>query len=199
MTRKLLFSFSLLFLPFFTDVLQAQTDYKMAGPYAIVARDGQHRHTKGGSERDMRMALTFAQQGKYQQARAIIDAYASTLQGFDGHDAPLCLIQAYDLVRAMTIVANNEDSKANQTPLPWGGEGGGPSSWTAMVRRAILPTIEQFDAASPYANGNWGAIVNRCRMACGIFLRDSTLYKSSIDYYLHANDNGSLPRYIGPS
>ena len=199
MTRKLLFSFSLLFLPFFTDVLQAQTDYKMAGPYAIVARDGQHRHTKGGSERDMRMALTFAQQGKYQQARAIIDAYASTLQGFDGHDAPLCLIQAYDLVRAMTIVANNEDSKANQTPLPWGGEGGGPSSWTAMVRRAILPTIEQFDAASPYANGNWGAIVNRCRMACGIFLKDSTLYKSSIDYYLHANDNGSLPRYIGPS
>ena len=35
--------------------------------------------------------------------------------------------------------------------------------------------------------------------SCGIFLKDSTLYKSSIDYYLHANDNGSLPRYIGPS
>ena len=30
-----------------------QSTYKMAGPYEVVARDGQYARTKGGSERDM--------------------------------------------------------------------------------------------------------------------------------------------------
>ena len=159
--------------------LSAQTTYKMAGPYEVVARDGQFRSSKGGSERDMKAALDFAQRGQIAEAVAIIHAYANTLQRFDGHDAPLCTIQGYDLVRAMILM------KAHQTP-----------EWAAMIRRAIFPTLDKFEADSPYANGNWGAIVNRQRMACAIFLEDSTLYKASIDYFLHANDNGALPRYV---
>ena len=31
-------------------------DYKMAGPYEVVARDGEFRKSKGGSERDMKAA-----------------------------------------------------------------------------------------------------------------------------------------------
>ena len=136
--------------------VQAQTTYKMAGPYEVVARDGEHRATKGGSERDMHTAWDCARTGETDKALEIINAYAKTLQRFDGHDAPLCTIQAYWLVRAMT------EAKAHQRP-----------EWTAMIRRAILPLMEQFEADSPYANGNWGAIVNRCRMACAIFLEDS--------------------------
>ena len=165
----------------------AQENYKMSGPYEVVARDGQYARTKGGSERDMRAALDFAKNGRTDEAVHIINAYAQTLQRFDGHDAPLCCIQAYDLVRAMTDIKlkiKNEKLKVNT------------QSWDSMIRRAILPTINKFEANSPYANGNWGAIVNRCRMACAIFLEDSTLYKTSIDYYLNANDNGSLPNYI---
>ena len=160
--------------------VQAQTTYKMAGPYEVVARDGEHRATKGGSERDMHTAWDCARTGETDKALEIINAYATTLQRFDGHDAPLCTIQAYWLVRAMT------EAKAHQRP-----------EWTAMIRRAILPLMEQFEADSPYANGNWGAIVNRCRMACAIFLEDSALYRAAIDYHLSANDNGALPRYIG--
>ena len=160
--------------------VQAQTTYKMAGPYEVVARDGEHRATKGGSERDMHTAWDCARTGETDKALEIINAYAKTLQRFDGHDAPLCTIQAYWLVRAMT------EAKAHQRP-----------EWTAMIRRAILPLMEQFEADSPYANGNWGAIVNRCRMACAIFLEDSALYRAAIDYHLNANDNGALPRYIG--
>lgn len=160
-------------------MLTAQTVYKMAGPYEVVARDGQYRGTKVGSERDMKAAYDFAVKGEADEAVAIINAYAKTLQRFDGHDAPLCTIQGYDLVRAMTLM------KAHKT-----------DEWDAMVRRAILPTLDQFEADSPYANGNWGAIVNRQRMACAIFLEDSALYKASVDYFLHANDNGSLPKYI---
>lgn len=159
----------------------AQTaSYKMAGPYEVVARDGAFRQSKAGSERDMWQAWQSAQQGQTATALEIINAYANTLQRFDGHDAPLCTIQGYWLLRAMTLL------KAHETP-----------AWAAMVRRAILPTIDRFEADSPYANGNWGHLVNRCRMAAAIFLRDSILYRHAVDIYLHANDNGSLPNYVG--
>ena len=157
----------------------AQGDYKMAGPYEVVARDGKFANTKTGSERDMFAALTAAKEGRTEQALEIINAYARTLQRFDGHDAPLCTIQAYWLVSAMTLM------KEHQTP-----------EWTDMVRRAILPVLDKFEADSPYANGNWGAIVNRCRMACGIFLQDKDIYQASIDYFMNAYDNGALPRYV---
>jgi len=160
----------------------AQQDYKMAGPYKVVARDGQYAKTKGGSERDMHTALDCARSGQHDKALEIINAYAQTLQHFEGHDAPLCLIQAYWLVRAMTL------EKAHQTP-----------QWAAMIRRAIVPVMDRFESDSPYANGNWGAIVNRCRMACAIFLDDKALYQAAVDYHLHAYDNGSLPKYVAES
>lgn len=165
------------------------SDYKMAGPYEIVARDGAHARTKGGSERDMWSAWQCALGGHHAKACEIINAYAATLQRFEGHDAPLCLIQAYWLLRAMMI----EKKQAAATGQ------GQVDAWETMVRRAVLPTIDRFEAASPYANGNWGAIVNRCRMAAAIFMADSTLYAAAKDYYLHANDNGALPRYVGES
>ena len=156
-----------------------QSDYKLAGPYEVVARDGQYASTKYGSESDMWQAWQKAQQGDMVKALHIINAYAHTLQRFDGHDAPLCAIQAYWLLRAMML------AKERHTP-----------EWTAMVRRAILPVLDKFEADSPYANGNWGHIVNRCRMAAAIFLDDKQLYQHAIDTYLHANDNGSLPNYV---
>ena len=155
------------------------TSYQMAGPYEVVARDGQFARTKGGSERDMWQAWQCAKNGETEKALEIINAYAGVLQRFEGHDAPLCLIQAYWLLRGMILL------KEHQTP-----------QWEAMVRRAILPVIDKFEADSPYANGNWGHIVNRCRMACGIFLGDEDVYRHSIDVYLHARDNGSLEGYV---
>ena len=154
----------------------------MSGPYEVVARDGQYRSSKAGSERDMKAAWDFAKEGKHEKAQRIINAYAETLQRLDGHDAPLCLIQGYWLCRAMGL-----------TPCPSPKERG---EWETMLRRAMVPTMNKFEADSPYANGNWGAIVNRFRMACAIAIGDSAMYQAAIDYYLHAYDNGSLPRYV---
>ncbi|MBO4613166.1 MAG: alginate lyase family protein [Bacteroidaceae bacterium] len=154
----------------------------MAGPYEVVARDGEFRGSKGGSERDMKAAWDFAKEGKHDEARRIINAYAETLQRLDGHDAPLCLIQGYWLCRAISL-----------TPSPSPKERG---EWETMLRRAMVPTMNQFEADSPYANGNWGAIVNRFRMACAIAIGDTAMYQAAIDYYLHGYDNGSLPKYV---
>ncbi len=199
----------------YTISVCAQGTYRMAGPYEVIARDGEHRNTKGGSERDMKASLDYAiawcesqkkQEPGLQLLRntelanrypnlptlspdsalkkslEIINAYAGRLQRVDGHDAPLCLIQGYEMVLAMIEL---RDYRNNQ--------------WDNMLRRAFVPTMQRFEADSPYANGNWGAIVNRMRMACAILLNDSVMYNASVDYFLHANDNGSLPHYIAPS
>lgn len=165
-------------LVFVTYTAQAQ-QYEMAGPYEVIARDGEFRATKSGSERDMKMAWQLALDGKHDEACRIINAYADKLQRLDGHDAPLCLIQGYWLCRAMNI---ERDRKT--------------SAWDIMLRHAFIPTIEQFESNSPYANGNWGAIVNRFRMAAAIAMQDTFLYRQAIDYYLRGYDNGSLPHYI---
>ena len=163
--------------------------YKMAGPYEVVARDGKYRGSKGGSERDMKAAWELAQAGKHEEARQIINAYAEKLQRLDGHDAPLCLIQGYWLCRAIMI---ENSSKSEALPLGEAQKG----AWEAMLRRAMVPTMNKFEADSPYANGNWGAIVNRFRMACALAIDDKEMYQAAIDYFLHANDNGSLPNYV---
>ena len=168
------------FLTFHFSLVSALAqEYKMAGPYEVVARDGKFRGSKNGSERDMKAAWDFAKEGKHDEALRIINAYTEKLQRIDGHDAPLCLIQGYWLCRAMII------EKEQKTP-----------AWETMLRRAMVPTMNKFEADSPYANGNWGAIVNRFRMAAAIVMEDTVMYRQAIDYYLHGYDNGSLPRYI---
>ena len=180
---SLLILSSLLFFVHFYSFSSAHAqDYKMAGPYEVVARDGEFRASKGGSERDMKAAWDFAKEGKHDEAKRIINAYAEKLQRLDGHDAPLCLIQGYWLCRAMGLIPN---------PSPKEME-----AWGTMLRRAMVPTMNKFEADSPYANGNWGTIVNRFRMACAIAIGDTAMYRAAVDYYLHGYDNGSLPRYI---
>ena len=165
----------------------AQTEYKMSGPYEVVARDGGYARTKGGSERDMKAAWDFARAGKHDEAIRIINAYSETLQSFDGHDAPLCLIQGYWLCRAMMEVKLKAPNELINNYA---------EAWSQMIRRAMLPVMDKFEADSPFANGNWGHIVNRCRMAAAICMDDKDLYQHAIDIYLHASDNGSLPNYV---
>lgn len=165
-----------------TCTAQAQ-QYEMVGPYEIVARDGMYRSSKSGWERDMKAAWDFSKKGQSQEARRIINAYSGRLKRIEGHDAPLCLIQGYWLCCAMTNIASYTSAKEKE-------------EWNNMLRRAMLPVMHMFERNSPYSNGNWGAIVNRFRMAAAIAMHDSLMYRQSINYYLHGYDNGSLPHYI---
>ena len=170
-------------------IAMAQTEYKLSGPYEVVARDGQHAASKQGSERDMKAAWDFAKVGNCEDAARIINAYAERLQRLDGHDAPLCLIQGYWLCRAMMIVKSEKEQGRSTMDCD-------TKAWDAMLKRAMVPTMDRFEQDSPYANGNWGAIVNRFRMAAAICMDDTAMYRAAIDYYFRGYDNGSLPCYI---
>ena len=173
---------------------KAQSSYRMAGPFEIIARDGEYRRTKGASENDFLAAyynaLLFTITGDAahaETAMTIIRAYAGKLQRINGHDAPLCAgLQGFILVNACELLRYGypgwtaADSKTTE----------------AMFLRAFLPVLDEFDRRSPYANGNWGAAVNKMRIALAVYTNDAKQYARALDYYRHGDDNGSLPNYI---
>lgn len=169
----------------------ADADYQLAGPYRTIARDGAHRTTKGGSERDFGAAfynaLLYRLTGVVthkEKSLAIINAYSEKLQSIDGHDAPLCCLQGYYLVNAMELMRDEVSVERRH-------------DWIKMLRRSFVPVIDRFEAMSPYANGNWGAIVNKMRMAVAIFTDDRAMYNKAKQFFANTNDNAALPYYIG--
>jgi len=176
---------------------KASTDYRMAGPFDIIARDGDHRRTKAPSENDFLAAyynaLLYTLTGEKAHAATaltIIRGYARQLQSIDGHDAPLCaglqgfiFVNACELLRYGCPLWTKADTRETES----------------LLRRAFLPVLDEFNRRSPYANGNWGAAVNKMRMALAVYTDDARQYSRALDYYRQGADNGSLPHYLGPT
>ena len=57
--------------------------------------------------------------------------------------------------------------------------------------------MENFYHRKPYTNGNWGPIVTKAYMAAAILWDNEEMYNKAVDFYLHANDNGTIAN-IGP-
>ena len=176
---------------------KASASYQMAGPFDIIARDGQHGRTKGPSENDflaayynaLRYVIT-GEEAHAATAMKIIRAYANRLQAIDGHDGPLCAgLQGFILVNACELLRYEYPAWTK----------GDTRSTESMLRRAFLPVLDEFDRLSPYANGNWGAAVNKMRLALAVYTNDAKQYARAIGYYRHGADNGSLPNYLAAS
>lgn len=177
---------------------KASAGYQMRGPYAIIARDGEHGRTKGPSENDFLSAyynallfLTTHEEAHARKSMEIIRAYGHTLAHIDGHDAPLCAaLQGFILINACELMRytkgtgwTKEDSRQTEH----------------MFRTAFLPVLDEFDRQSPYANGNWGAAACKMRMAIGVYCDDKAQYHRATEYFLHGHDNGALPHYVAES
>ena len=103
-----------------SDDNRAKSDYKMAGPYKVIARDGKHRSTKGGSENDFAAAYYNAlmwhitgNDAHAKKAVEIIRAYSGELESVDGHDAPLCALQGFLLVNACELMRDKLGDEGN--------------------------------------------------------------------------------------
>ncbi len=174
---------------------KASAGYRTAGPFDIIARDGEHRRTKKASEDDFLAAYynalmyVITEDGSHaEKALAIIRGYAGRLTKIDGHDGPLCAgLQGFILINACELLRYGYDGwSRNDSRMT-----------EAMFKNVFLPVLDEFDRMSPYANGNWGAAVNKMRMAVGVYCNDKEQYRRAVDYYRKGKDNGSLPHYIG--
>ena len=173
----------------------SQADYQPFGPFEIISRDGEFRHTKSKMEQDFsavyQNALMWVLTGEKTHAEKSLElllGYAGTLKRIpETNDAPLLvgleglkIIYATEILRhtykKMTVVLFNEISR--------------------MIREVFLPVMENFYHRKPYTNGNWGPIVTKAYMAAAILWDNEEMYNKAVDFYLHANDNGTIAHYI---
>ena len=138
----------------------SQADYQPFGPFEIISRDGEFRHTKSKMEQDFsavyQNALMWVLTGEKTHAEKSLElllGYAGTLKRIpETNDAPmfeglegLKIIYATEILRhtykKMTVVQFNEISR--------------------MIREVFLPVMENFYHRKPYTNGNWGPIVTK--------------------------------------
>lgn len=173
----------------------SQADYQPFGPFEIISRDGEFRHTKSKMEQDFsaiyQNALMWVLTGEKAHAEkslGLLLGYAGVLKRIpETNDAPLLvgleglkIIYATEMLRhtykKMTVSQFNEISR--------------------MIRNIFLPVMENFYHRKPYTNGNWGPIVTKAYMAAAILWDNEEMYDRAVDFYLHANDNGTIAHYI---
>jgi len=176
---------------------KASAQYRMKGPFSIIARDGEYHKTKRDCEDDFLAAYYNAllyritgDEAHALTAMGIVRAYAAKLQAIDGHDAPLCaalqgflFVNACEWLRYTYVGWTKADTRATED----------------VLRRVFLPVLDEFDRCSPYANGNWGAAVNKMRLSLAVYTNDDKQYARALAYYRGETDNGSLPRYLAAS
>ena len=183
---------------------EAQADYIMKGPFEIVSRDGEYRHTKDPSERDFNAAYYNAilwvitrKQAHADKTMEIIRAYARTIRQIPPtNDAPLCaglqgfmLINAAEIMRYTYIAGDYQNGWSTQDT----------KQVEDMLRNVFQPVLTKFFSAKPYTNGNWGAMAIKAQMSFGIFMNDRKMYDDAVNFFHNGDDNGSLPNYIAES
>ena len=118
----------------------------------------------------------------------ILTAYADSLELIpDTNDAPLLAgLEGFKIIYALEILKHTcPDISSEQI-----------TGITNMFNNVFIPVMERFYAREPYTNGNWGPIVTKAYMAASIFLNNRDMYNKAKNFYLNANDNGTIQYYI---
>jgi hypothetical protein len=116
----------------------------------------------------------------------ILNGWAGRLQRITGADAVLCAgLGPFKMINAAELVRYTESGWTENEAVDFG----------AMLRRAVLPVIENF---APFANGNWDTAALKTMMAAGIYLDDRALFERALIYYRFGCGDGRLEHYIYP-
>lgn len=173
----------------------SQADYLPFGPFEVISRDGEFRHTKSKMEKDFsaayQNALMWALTGEQTHAEKSLDlllGYAETLKRIpETNDAPLLVgLEGLKIIYATEMLRH---TYKKMTTAQF-------QQISHMIKEVFLPVMENFYNRKPYTNGNWGPIVTKAYLAAAILWDDKEKYDKAIRFYLHANDNGTIEHYI---
>ena len=173
----------------------SQSDYKPFGPFEVIARDGEFRHTKSKMEQDFsaayQNALMWALTGDKAHAEKSLElllGYARTLKRIpDTNDAPLLAgLEGWKIAYATEMLRHTYDAMSDSQF----------DEICGMIKKVFIPVMDTFFSRKAYTNGNWGPIVMKAYMALGILFDNNKMYNKAIDFYSHANDNGTIANYI---
>lgn len=173
----------------------SQADYTPFGPFEVIARDGEHRHTKSKMEQDFsavyQNALMWALTSEKAHARKSLEimlAYAGSLRYIpETNDAPLLVgLEGFKIIYAAEMLRYTYDDMTGEQF----------QRINSMLKSVFIPGMENFYNRKPYTNGNWGPVVTKTYMAAAILWNDEEMYRKAVRFYLHAHDNGTIANYI---
>lgn len=173
----------------------SKSDYEPFGPFEVIARDGEFRHTKSKMEQDFSAAyqnsLMWALSGDEAHAKKAVEillGYARTLKRIpDTNDAPLLAgLEGWKIAYATEMLRHTYKGLTDDEF----------TEIIAMIKNVFIPVMEKFYSRKAYTNGNWGPIVTKAYMASAILLDDEEMYGKAKEFYLHADDNGTIANYI---
>ncbi len=173
----------------------SQPDYQMYGPFKVISRDGEYSWTKTKMEHDFsaayQNALMWAITADERHARKALDvllAYANTLETIPStNDAPLLVgLEGLKIAYATEMLKHTYPAMGRKDL----------DKINKMIRTKFLPVMEWFYSVPAYTNGNWGPIVTKAYMALAILWDDEAMYDKAMDFYLNADDNGTIANYI---
>jgi hypothetical protein len=141
------------------------------------------------SRRAYSHALAWALGGDPEHARRaaeFIDAWSEKLESITGHDARLLAgITGHKFCNAAELLRH--------TGAAWPEDR--QKRFRDMMLRVFVPICRDF---YPSANGNWDASMILTLMSIGVHLDDHELFQRAVEYALHGEGNGAIPRYILP-
>jgi tetratricopeptide (TPR) repeat protein len=180
------------------DYPGASATYQMKGPFKVISRDGEFSYTKSKMEADFSAAylntimwMITKDPAHAKKSLEILEAYADSLKLIpETNDAPLLAgLEGFKIVYTAEILRYSYPAI---TTLQI-------DKVTHLITGMFLPVLDRFYSTQPYTNGNWGAIVTKTYMAMAIYLNNEKMYQKAIDFYINANDNGSIKNYISES
>lgn len=169
--------------------------YAINGPYKVISRDGEYRWTKSKMEADFSAsylnALMWVATKDAAHARTswnILEAYADSLTMIPAtNDAPLLVgLEGIKIINALEILRYTWPDFPREKV----------EKVNTMITNVFLPVAETFYKAPAYTNGNWGPIVTKMYMSAAIWFNNESMYRKAKDFYLNANDNGTIRNYI---
>ena len=120
------------------------------------------------------------------KAIEILDAWASTLRGFDANNAKLNVaLTGSEYLNAAEII--------RYTGAGWSDKG--VEQFKRMVLSVLYPTVKDFFTE---ANGNWdGGIINTM-MCMGVFLDNHEIFNRAVERYFRGQRNSGVIKYVYP-
>jgi hypothetical protein len=171
---------------------KSQSNYTKLGPYSIVCRDTGGGDCGGNAvwESDSSAAYQNAvmwyitgTQAYANKAIEIMDAWSSTLTGFDGADAKLAAsLGGWKFANAAEIIRYTYPCWTQQ----------GINNMISMLTDVVYPVIQD------YGDSNWGSGCIKTIMSIGIFCDDQAKFDDAVNNY-RTNTCCSLTRMILPS
>ena len=169
------------------DFVVKPVAYISVGAYGADSIGGREYGQGGANAYNHALMWYITKDQRYaDKAIEILDAWASTLRGFDGNNAKLNVaLTGSEYMNAAEII--------RYTNAGWSKEG------IEQFKRSILtvfyPTVEDFFTE---ANGNWdGGIINTM-MCMGVFLDDHEMFNRAVERYFRGVRNSGVLKYVYP-